>query len=290
LILVTGATGYVGSTVVRRLLSHGLEVAAMVRDASAAGERLSPQVTLRVADYENISALRSALAGADQMILISSDGDARAVMRHHANVISAATAAGIRHITFTSIVDVEARSPFYYAPVYRDAERRLEDSGIPTTIVRCGLYSDFILEHWLTPGRESGEVLLPTGQGCVAPISRDDVAAAIAAIASQPREHHLSYVITGHQALTLDEIVAAFGEVVGQPIQYRDSDIGDYLVWAWARLHDPWPHAFSTLCASIAEGRYSYVSGDFAELVGKEPESLQEFLRRTLSAKSPDHL
>jgi len=49
LILVTGATGYVGSAVVRRLLSHGLAVAAMVRDAGAAGERLPPQVTLRVA-------------------------------------------------------------------------------------------------------------------------------------------------------------------------------------------------------------------------------------------------
>ena len=58
----------------------------MVRDAGAAGERLPPQVTLRVADYEDISALRSALAGADQMILISSDGDARgraASCEHH---------------------------------------------------------------------------------------------------------------------------------------------------------------------------------------------------------------
>jgi len=85
------------------------------------------------------------------MVLISGDGYARAVMRHHANIISAATAAGLRHITFTSIVDVEPRSPFYYAPVYRDAERRLEDGGIPTAIIRCGLYSDSILEHWLTP-------------------------------------------------------------------------------------------------------------------------------------------
>jgi hypothetical protein len=151
LILVTDATGYVGSAVARRLLSQGLKVAAMVRHAGAAGERLPPQVTLRVADYEDISALRSALAGADQVILISSDGDARAVMRHHANIISAATAASLRHITFTSIIDVERRSPFYYAPVYRDAKPRLEDSSVPSTIVRCSLYSDFILKHWLTP-------------------------------------------------------------------------------------------------------------------------------------------
>jgi NAD(P)H dehydrogenase (quinone) len=79
MILVTGATRYVGSAVVRRLLSQGLEVAAMVRDAGAAGERLPPQVTLRVADYEDISALRSALAGADQMILIPGDGTSGAI-------------------------------------------------------------------------------------------------------------------------------------------------------------------------------------------------------------------
>jgi len=84
-------------------------------------------------------------------------------MWHLANIMSAATAASLRHISFTSIV--EPRSPFCYAPVYRDAERRLEDSSVPSTIVRCGLYSDFILKHWLTPSRESEEVLLPTGQG-----------------------------------------------------------------------------------------------------------------------------
>jgi nucleoside-diphosphate-sugar epimerase len=50
LILVTGTTGNVGSAVVRRLPSQGLEVAAMVRDAGAAGERMPPQVTLHVAD------------------------------------------------------------------------------------------------------------------------------------------------------------------------------------------------------------------------------------------------
>jgi len=49
-------------------------------------------IALRVADYEDASALKRALASIDDMVLISSDGNGSAVMRHHANAIEAATA------------------------------------------------------------------------------------------------------------------------------------------------------------------------------------------------------
>ena len=114
-----------------------------------ARRKLPSGTPLRIADYEDSQALRRAFAGADQIILVSSDGDARAVMRHHANAIAAAAEAGPSRIIFMSIVDIDPGSPFYYAPVYRDAERRLAASGVPSTILRCGLYSDFILDHWL---------------------------------------------------------------------------------------------------------------------------------------------
>ncbi|UVK39393.1 NmrA family NAD(P)-binding protein [Mesorhizobium sp. AR10] len=286
IILVTGATGHVGRAVVCKLASLGHDVVAMVRDVQVASRRLPAGIALRIADYDDASALKEAFADIDDLVLISSDGDASAVMRHHANAMDAAAAAGIARIVFTSIVDVEPGSPFYFAPVYRDAERRLAASGIASTIVRCGLYSDFVLEHWLKPGAKSGEVLLAAGQGLVAPISRDDVATAIVAIASQPGMRRPLYVITGHQALTLEAIVAAFGEVAGLPIRYSDASISDYLAWARAHLDDPWPDAFSSLCASIDEGRYGRVSNDFAELVGQKPESLSQFLRRAVWAGS----
>jgi len=252
-----------------------------------ARRKLPSGTPLRIADYEDSQALRRAFAGADQIILVSSDGDARAVMRHHANAIAAAAEAGPSRIIFMSIVDIDPGSPFYYAPVYRDAERRLAASGVPSTILRCGLYSDFILDHWLKPAVVSGEVLLPAGQGPVAPISREDVATAIVAIASQPGTHGQSYAVTGHRALTLDEIVAAFSDVAGRPIRYSVCTRSDYLAWTWANLEDPWPHAFSTLCESISEGRFGRVSKDFAELVGHEPESLSQYLRRSFSAGAP---
>ncbi|CAD5247377.1 conserved hypothetical protein [Bosea sp. 62] len=284
MILVTGATGHVGGAVVRRLAAAGHDVVAMVRDPRTAAEQLPPGIALRVADYDDASALRGAFAGIDEVVLISSDGDANAVMRHHANAIEAAAAAGARHIVFTSIVDVDDRSPFYFAPVYRDAERRLAACGVPTTILRCSLYCEFILEHWLSSSRASGELALPAEDGRVAPISRDDVAAAVAAVAANPDKTASIHALTGNPALGFGEMTAAYGETVGRQISYRPCSIDEYRTAATAQLEDPWPAAFSTLCASIAQGRYSGISNDFAALMGREPESCQDVFRRKMPA------
>jgi NAD(P)H dehydrogenase (quinone) len=71
------------------------------------------------------------------------------MLRQHANVIAAANRSAIEQVVFTSIVDIEENSPFYYAPVYRDAEQKLSTSRFASLIIRCGLYCDFILRHWL---------------------------------------------------------------------------------------------------------------------------------------------
>jgi NAD(P)H dehydrogenase (quinone) len=69
MILVTGATGHVGRAVVCRLASLGHDV-AMVRDVQAASRRLPSGIALRVTDYEDASALKRALAGIDDLVLI----------------------------------------------------------------------------------------------------------------------------------------------------------------------------------------------------------------------------
>lgn len=283
MILVTGASGNVGRNVVSRLTLLGHAVAALVRDAQAAQRRLPMEITLRVGDYEDVSTLKRAFAGIDELVLISSDGDADAVMRHHANAIEAARTAGVRHITFTSIVDIGEASPFYYARAYRDAERRLAACGVPSTILRCGLYSDFILDTWLVPARGSGELLLPAGKGLVTPISRDDVAAAVATAAARPDKSPTLYTITGEQALTFDEIAAWYSEAAERPMRYRACSLDDYLASASARLEEPWPQAFSSLCVSIAQGRYAATLGDFTALTGRRPESFRDFLGRAAS-------
>jgi uncharacterized protein YbjT (DUF2867 family) len=73
----------------------------------------------------------------------------------------------------------------------------------------------------------------------VAPISRDDVGAAVAAVAAKPNKSRIIYMITGHRALGFGEIAASYGETIVRQVRYRPCSIDKYLTWASARLDDP---------------------------------------------------
>ena len=72
-----------------------------------------------------------------------------------------------------------------------------------------------------TWSQTSRELVLPTGHGRVAPISRDDVAAAVAAVAAKPNKSRIIYMITGHRALDFGEIAASYGETIVRQLRYR---------------------------------------------------------------------
>lgn len=280
MILVTGASGHVGGAALRFLSAMGYPVAAMARNSRKAAEIVPAGVPIRLANYEDLASLKMAFEGVSDLLFVASDGDGRDVLRHHANVIDAAAAAGIEQVVFIGILDIEETSRFYFTPVYRDTERRLTESGLNCTILRCGLYADLLLSHWIEPARASGEFSLPVGQALVAPVSRKDVAAAAAALIVSAAPHGKVYDLTGPRAYSFAEIAGLANDAFGSRIRYVDCSPSDYLRRAWAKMDDPWPHAFTTLCASIREGRYAGVSTDIADLLGRPSEDLKDFLVR----------
>ena len=282
MILVTGASGYVGGMALRRLSALGHAVAGMARNADKARRNLPDGVALRIADYDDRSSLERAFAGVTRLLFVAGDGDARDVMRQHANVLDMAGAAGVEQVAFTSIIDIDATSPFYFTPVYRDAERRLGGLGMCCTILRCGLYADLVLSHWIEPARAAGRLSLPVGQARIAPVSRNDVAAAAAVAITSRRHCGKVYELTGPGSYSFDEIAALASAASGKPIGYVACSASDYLQRAWAEMQDPWPHAFSTLCLSIAQGRYGQVSPHLESLLGRPAEGLEDFFRRML--------
>lgn len=278
MIVVTGASGYIGSRATRRLFELGLPVTAMGRDGARLRKAIPEGVPIVIADYDDPANLDRAFAKATKLLFVASDGFAHDVIRHHANVIEAASRSSIEHVVFTSIVDVEAASPFYFAPAYRDAERRLKAASFAASIIRCGLYCEFILQHWL----RKAMISLPLSDARIAPISRNDVADAtvhtLLHAADTPGD------LSGPRSYSMAEIAAAATRAFGKSYAYQPCRHEDYIARLQAEAEAPWPEAFSSLCASIREGRYATPSTTFAKMLSRPQEDFESFLKRSAGA------
>ncbi len=102
-ILVTGATGGLGKAVVEQLLKNGGadQLSVLARDPAKATDLQAQGVHVHKGDYTDYASLLAAFAGVDKLFLVSGN-DVHNRVPQHANVIKAATEAGVKHIVYTS--------------------------------------------------------------------------------------------------------------------------------------------------------------------------------------------
>lgn len=281
MILVTGATGRVGRAALALLEVRGVHaVAAMARSGEKAARVLADRWPVRVADYNDRRALQRAFAGVSRLLLIASDGEGPELLQQHANVIEVAEESGVSQLVFTSIVDIDSASRFYFTPVYRDAERRLHESGLEWTILRCGLYTEFVESNWIEPAFQSGRISVPVGSGRIAPITRGEVAEAAVAVLTSGGHERRIYELTGPRAYSFDEIAQLANMIAARAIRWEPCASSDYLLRSWRGGGEPDSHAYMTLYASIAEGRFARVTDGFERLTGRKPDDLAQVFRR----------
>ena len=275
---VTGASGGVGSRVLHHLLARAdpPPVVAFARRPQAVPELA--HLTVRRADYDDPSSLRDAFTNVRTLVFISSDGVAEVMRRHHEHVTAAAIDAGVDHVVYTSIVDVSPDSGFYYAAVHRETEALLDESGLSRCLARTSIFADYFVTTWIAPALDEGRFALPAGAGRMSLLTRDDAARALAVAAVSRCEGVIE--LTGPAALTASEISQITEAVTERPLRYVALDEGTYR----QRLADDqapgWLiEAFTSLFASVQEGRFEVVSADVPRLTGKPPQPYAEFIR-----------
>ena len=167
MILVTGATGQLGRRIIDQLVARRggtAGIAASVRDPARAGELAERGIDVRHGNFDQPDTLLTAFRGVDKLILVSTDGPGVVRIAQHQNAIDAARAAGVKHIFYTSFIDVAADSPAEYAAVHRASEAALAASGIAFTALRNPLYADF-LPMTMAAAWSTGTFQLPAGGG-----------------------------------------------------------------------------------------------------------------------------
>lgn len=261
-IAVTGGTGRIGAPVVQLL--------------SGDGRHDVVPLSSRTAPYDDPAALRAALDGADTLVFVSSDGEAARVVVHHRNVLDAAIRCGVGHVVLLSGLDADVYSPFCYSFTNGDTERLLRASGLPYSIVRAGLFTEFFLGLIRQAGKGTGDtdgmVALPAADGRVSLVARSDVSRCLAALALRgPTNSH--HDVTGPESLTVEAVAWADG--------YRYADIAPAdFAGALLRLGEEpwWTYAYTSMFESIRQGRWAATSDAVTELTGREPLSLRDVL------------
>ncbi|UKY52036.1 NAD(P)H-binding protein [Streptomyces inhibens] len=214
MIVVTGATGNIGRSLVGRLLAEGAAVRALTRDPARAG--LPAEAEVVRADLTGADDLAPLLAGAEALFLNLAAGGDRAATA----VLDAAVKAGVRRVVLNSsmaVTDTPADDTNHIARMHAGLERAVRDSGLEWTFVRGGNYSTNTLA-WAPSIRESGVVrdAHPGAQG--APVHEADLAdvAAVALLDRSGAHQGQAYLVTGPEVVTIAEQVAEIGRAIGR--------------------------------------------------------------------------
>ncbi|MFD4633120.1 NAD(P)H-binding protein [Streptomyces sp. NPDC058284] len=197
MLMITGATGALGTLVTDRLAGHD-DVVIGSRRPAPGGRRV---------DFDDPSSLD--FTGVDTLLVISAGAaeDDVVVARHEA-AISAAEKSGVRHLVYTSLSG--DGDHLTYALAHRWTERRLRRSTLDWTVLRNGLYAEF-LAAVAAPGPD-GTIAAPLGTGRLAAVARADLADVAVRVAKDPAAHAgRTYELVGEQALSGAELAAATG-------------------------------------------------------------------------------
>lgn len=282
-IVITGAAGQLGRKVVAELTERGdaARIVALSRDPRKIADLGVPT---RQADFDDPASLLAAFAGADRVLIISTD-KVGARLAQHTNAITAAVAADVGHVFYTSAPRAtDAGHPATVMPDHRATEEALAASGLRYTALRNNIYSEMLLRS-VPQAVARGVYAANSGDGGTSYVTRDDLAAATAAILADPADPGRVLDLTGPAAVTGADLAAILSEVTGKQIRFQpltDEQLGAGLAAAGLP-----PEAIASAVSfgrAAREGYLGIVADTVARYLGRTPTTVADFLAANTAA------
>lgn len=213
--LVTGATGEIGSRVVRQLLERSIRVRVLVRREEKARALFGDRVDLSVGDLASPDSLRAATQGMHTVFLVNVGPDIPQRDRLAATI---SRERGVRKIVKLSSLDVE--QGLAIGAWHEKGEAAIREIGIPFTFVRpTGFMSNLLA--WAPSIKEDGVVRSSTADGRRPFIHSEDIASVCVAALLSDEYAGKALPITGPESLTFSEATDIIGEAIGKPLSYE---------------------------------------------------------------------
>ncbi|RXH55365.1 SDR family oxidoreductase [Granulicella sibirica] len=287
MIVVTGATGGLGSLIVSKLLERvaAEQIGVSVRNPAKAEELAARGVRVRRGDFAEPSTLQGAFAGASQLLLVSSNAAASGgdSLAQHRDAIAAAKQAGVRRIVYTSQIASSDTSLFEPGLVHAATEKMLSESGLAWTALRNGFYATRAVMESDT-AMKSGAIATPE-DGKVSWTSHTDLAEAAATIlANEGRFDGPTPPLTGGEALDYTDLAAMLTELLGRPILRKVISDSEFENKMAARGLPPQLVKLAGSYYPAARAlEFATVDPTLEQLIGRKPETLRSLVAAKLA-------
>ncbi len=225
MLLITGANGQLGRLIVEEVLRRAPDrkLGVSVRDASAAADLAARGVEVRQADYHEPDSLPHAFAGVDRLLLMPTatpDPDARVAEMQV--VIDAVATANVKHVVYPGGAKARGLNNPLLAAHQRVFEA-IRATGVQTTELRNGIYAEFIAQE-VAGAIASGELAAPAADATLAPVLRQDLAAATATVLLEDGHEGKTYELSGPDAISFSDLAQLASQRAGKEIKFRDID------------------------------------------------------------------
>ncbi len=275
MILVTGATGHVGSELVRLLAQAGTPARALIHspDNEAPIKRLGLETAL--GDFEQPDTLDAAMAGCDHLFLLSPPNPRQPEQEQH--VIDAAKRAGVGHVVKQSVPGAAPDAGLVFCRWHAQIEQYLAQSGLAHTLLRPSYFmQNFLMSA--QPVAEQGVLYGMTGEGRISYIDTRDIAAVAAQVLTSPGHQGTSYTLTGPEALSAAEVAERLSAAIGRQVRYVDVGPDAFRqALADAGLPGWLVDALIEGNTLLAAGHGATVTDEVARMTGRPPQTFAQF-------------
>ena len=279
-LVITGAGGQLGRRTAELLLDQvdPGSVVLVSRRPQELSDLTARGASARAGDFDDPTSLPEAFAGAERLLLISTDAVGRRVPQHR-NAIEAARAAGVQAVAYTSLPNPAADNPAVVGQDHRETEALLAASGLQWTLLRNALYSEYRIPESQV-ALSSGTFAHNQGRGRTAYVSREDCAAAAAAWLAGGDEHAgRTYDITGPELLGADDLARAYAAAGGSPVTALDQPDDAFVAGLEAAgLPREVAALLASFGAAIRDGHLDQRSTAVQDLTGRPPRTVAQVL------------
>nr|WP_298895024.1 NAD(P)H-binding protein [uncultured Altererythrobacter sp.] len=271
MILVTGATGNVGSEIARQLVAAGKPFRIYVRDGAKAAQMIGPgEYETMLGDFGDEAAFAAALEGVESVFMVTNQSDE--FMQDLKRMAGQVERSDVRRFVMLS-AENDPASEIYFLRRTGELEQIVEATGVPWTFIR----PDWFMQNFIGLAA-SGMVIFPNDPGKTSFVDVRDVAEIATKLLTEDGHVHRSYRVTGPEAFTFKGATQRIGETLGRDIPFAPITREQMHAALLDAGYEQWNADMNSEMTKVLEPGLNFSpSNDIEFLIGRKPRSIESF-------------